>query len=325
MHNQQLVSGFHNLTPDTIINLIEKSLGKPCTNLCRPLNSYINRVYELELDTGEAVIAKFYRPNRWSRQALQEELDFLLKLTGLEIPVIPPLTLADQQTLGCHNDIYYAVFPKKSGRSSDEFTDDQWEEIGRLLGRVHAVSATQSASNRIVMTPNQSTRHHIEYLMHGGFIPHDLADHYQEVTNSLLATIEPRFADQETILIHGDCHFSNIIHRPGESFYLIDFDDMATGPPVQDLWMLLPGYAQDSRAEIEIFLEGYEIFRPFDRRSLKLIEPLRAMRYIHYSAWCAHQAADSTSSRLEPDWGTAEYWQREIRDLQEQTQRIKEL
>jgi len=324
MDHQQALSDFHRLTPDTIITVVEQALGTFCTNLCRPLNSYINRVYELEAETGEGLIVKFYRPGRWAQEALRDEHAFLLELAAREIPVIPPLTMNDGPTLGEHEGIFFAIFPKKSGRSSDEFTLDQWEEIGRLLARVHAVGATRPAVSRVVMTPNRSTLPQVAFLLGGDFIPPELAPAYQQTTDRLLALIEPLFSEAETIQIHGDCHFSNIIHRPGESFFLIDFDDMAVGPPVQDLWMLLPGYAREAAAEIEVFLEGYETFRPFDRRSLKLIEPLRAMRYIHYSAWCAHQATDGGLDRLEPDWGTHAYWQREIKDLNEQIARIRE-
>jgi len=125
------------------------------------------------------------------------------------------------------------------------------------------------------------------------------------------------------IAIHGDCHVSNLIYRPGESFFIIDFDDMAVGPPVQDFWMLLPGYRGDSLVEIDLFLEGYETFRPFDRRTLQLIGPLRAMRFIHYVAWCAHQVAEDGHSRVAPDFGTQAYWLRELNDLEQQMERVR--
>jgi Ser/Thr protein kinase RdoA (MazF antagonist) len=151
----------------------------------------------------------------------------------------------------------------------------------------------------------------------------DLLAKYQELTESLITEITPLFDNTEMILIHGDCHFSNLIYRPDESFYIIDFDDMAVGPPVQDFWMLLPGYMEDSLAEINLFLEGYETFRNFDRRTLRLIEPLRAMRYIHYTAWCAHQVAEDGESRVATDFGSHAYWQTEINDLADQLERIR--
>lgn len=316
-------TAFNTLGPHTVLNVVEEGLGLRCTNLCRPLNSYINRVFELETEDGEGLVVKFYRPGRWSRQALQDEHNFLLELAAREIPVVAPMVLQNGLTLGTYSDMYFAVFPKKGGRSYDEYNDDQWLEIGRLLARAHNVGAVTSPADRLVWTPDTATRLQIDYILDGNFIPADLARPFADLANSLINEISPLFAGADLIRIHGDCHFSNLIYRPGESFFIIDLDDMAVGPAVQDVWMLLPGYLTDSYAEIDMFLEGYETFRPFDRRSLRLIEPLRAMRYIHYTAWCAHQFAEDGLSLVAPDFGSREYWQREIRDLTEQLDRIR--
>ena len=314
---------FQHLPPHAVLDLTEKALGIPCTNLCRPLNSYINRVYELESTDGIGLVAKFYRPGRWSRTALQDEHDMLLELAAEEIPVIAPLVLQDGSTLGHGGDMHFAIFPKKGGRSFDEYNDDQWLELGRLIGRAHVVGARKNPADRPTMTPDRSTRQQVDTILAGGFIPPDLTPAFRQLTDALIAEITPLFANAELIRIHGDCHFSNIIHRPDESFFLIDLDDMACGPPVQDFWMLLPGHAADSLVEIDLFLEGYETFRDFDRRTLRLIEPLRAMRYIHYTAWCAHQVTEDGHSLAAPDFGTPAYWQQEIRDLSEQLERIR--
>lgn len=316
-------TAFHALNPDRVITLVETALDTRCTNLFRSLNSYINRVYELEGEDGSGLVAKFYRPGRWSKEALQDEHNFLLELAEEEIPVIAPLKFQDGTTLGSHEDISFAVFPKKSGRVYDEYSGDQWEELGRLLGRVHTVGARRAPKDRITMAPDKSTRDQIDYVLAGDFIPPDLTSQFTDLTGTLLEEISPLFDDIEMIRIHGDCHFSNLIYRPGESFFVIDFDDMAVGPPVQDFWMLLPGYRRDSTAEIEYVLEGYEVFRAFDRRTLRLIGPLRAMRYIHYMAWCAHQVAEDGVSRVAPEFGSRGYWQQEIRDLTEQIERIR--
>ena len=319
-------TAFHSLNPDRVITLVETALDTRCTNLFRSLNSYINRVYELEGEDGSGLVAKFYRPGRWSKEALQDEHDFLLELTEEEIPVIAPLKFQDGTTLGKHEDIYFAVYPKKSGRVFDEYSGEQWEELGRLLGRVHTVGARRAPKDRITMAPDKSTRDQIDYVLAGDFIPTDLTAQFTDLTGTLLEEITPLFEDIETIRIHGDCHFSNLIYRPGESFFVIDFDDMAVGPPVQDFWMLLPGYREDSLAEIEIFLEGYEMFRDFDYGSLRLIEPLRAMRYIHYTAWCAYQFAEDGETRVDEDFGSRQYWQIEMNDLEDQLKKIiKEL
>ena len=317
-------SPFHNLTPETVLSLVEKAMGIKCTNLCRPLNSYINRVFELATDDGTGLIAKFYRPGRWSRLALQDEHDFLHDLTLAEIPVIGPCPLLDGTTLATSGPMNFAVFPKKGGRSFDEFTEDQWLQLGRLLGRTHAVGSSRLPKDRTIMAPDRSSRQQLDYLFLNNFIPLDLREPLRTITDAIINEITPLFAGVEMTRIHGDCHFANLLNRLDDAFFLIDFDDMAIGPPVQDLWMLLPGYQQESRPEIEFFLEGYETFRTFDRRTLRLIEPLRAMRYIHYISWCAHQVMDDGASPLAPDFGTRNYWQREIHDLSEQHQRIQD-
>jgi Ser/Thr protein kinase RdoA (MazF antagonist) len=153
-------------------------------------------------------------------------------------------------------------------------------------------------------------------------MPADMLGRFKDLTDSLINEISPLFDKAGMIRIHGDCHFSNLIYRPGESFYIIDFDDMVMGPPVQDFWMLLPGHREDSLAEIELFLEGYEMFRDFDTASLRLIEPLRAMRYIHYTAWCAYQFAEDGETRVAEDFGSRHYWQTEMGDLADQLERI---
>jgi Ser/Thr protein kinase RdoA (MazF antagonist) len=316
-------TAFSDLTPDLVISLVEGALGVRLTNVFRPLNSYINRVYELELEEGGGLVAKFYRPGRWSREALQDEHDFMRALVAAEVPIVAPLTLADGATLGHHEQISFAVYPKKGGRTFDEYTDEQWLELGRLLGRVHTVGSTLRPRDRITMAPDKSTRSQVDYIIEGGFIPPDLTGQFRDLTDTFIAEAGQAFRNIETIPIHGDCHISNLIYRPGESFFLIDFDDMSIGPPVQDFWMLLPGYRGDSLAEIELFLEGYETFRRFDRRTLRLIGPLRAMRYIHYMAWCARQVAEDGSSRVAPDFGSRNYWLRELTDLTSQMERIR--
>lgn len=315
-------SAFHNLTPETVLSAVEKALGVQCTNLCRPLNSYINRVFELSTKDGTGLIAKFYRPGRWSLTALQDEHDFVCDLIEAEIPVVGPCVLLDGTTLANTNGTPFAVFPKKGGRSYDEFTTEQWLQLGRLLGRTHAVGASRSPKDRIIMAPDRSTRQQIDSILHGNHVPLELREPLRIITDTIINEITPLFADLKMIRIHGDCHFANLLNRLDDSFFLIDFDDMAIGPPVQDLWMLLPGYREESGSEIELFLEGYETFQKFDRRTLRLIEPLRAMRYIHYISWCAHQVENDGSTPLAPDFGSHAYWQREIRDLSEQYQRI---
>ena len=315
---------FPGLTPPLILDLAEAALGARCTNLRRPYNSYINRVYELADRDGRGLVIKFYRPGRWSRAGVQDEHDFLLELAAEEIPVIAPLRLRDGSTLGAHGRLLFALYEKKGGRYPDEFTDDQWLAMGRLLGRLHQVGARRQPHDRPRLHPQASTRAHLDFLRASGLLPADLAPAYEQVTAAIVDEITPLFARTESIRIHGDCHRGNIIDRPGESLHLIDFDDMAVGAPVQDFWMLLPGTLADAAVEADLLIEGYETFRPFDRTSLRLIEPLRAMRYVHYSAWCARQVVKDGLSPVIPDFGSRTYWQTETRELADQLERIRE-
>ncbi|MFH0954428.1 MAG: serine/threonine protein kinase, partial [Verrucomicrobiota bacterium] len=301
--------------------LVEQSLGRR-SNLCRPLTSYINRVYDVEMEDGTWVVVKFYRPGRWSRDALQDEQDFLFELNEREIPVIAPMKCADGQFLQEHHGMHYALFPKKGGRALDEPTPRQWLELGRLLARVHGVGALHPPRDRIEIGPGQSTAAHVQFILGADFVRPSLKSDYEAAIRAVLDLITPLFEGVAKIRIHGDCHRNNIISRPGEPFTLIDFDDMAVGPPVQDLWMLLPGHLRHSQAELGHLLEGYETFKEFDHPTLRLIEPLRAMRFIHFTAWCARQKADGGFARLAPDWGTDSFWKQEIHDLRQQHQEI---
>ncbi len=317
------LSTFHFLTPDLVINLAERALGQRLQNLCWPLASYINRVYELKLENGDSIVAKFYRPGRWSKAALDDEHMFLKELYEDELSVVPPITLPDGSTLAEYEGTYFALFPRKAGRALEEPTYDQWEQLGRLLARVHAIGARHPATERITIHPHLSTRANIQTILSLTPPPPDLARQYEQAAHAIVEQIAPMFEGVEKIRIHGDCHRTNIVSRPGDAMYIIDFDDMAMGPPVQDLWMTLPGHASESRVELELFLEGYETFRSFDKKSLRLIEPLRAMRYIHFTAWCAVQVADGGFTRIAPDWGSEDFWRRGIRDLEMQKDEIR--
>jgi Ser/Thr protein kinase RdoA (MazF antagonist) len=310
------------LTPETVINAVEDALGARCTNLCRPLASYINRVYEVGLEAGGQVIAKFYRPGCWSRAALQDELDFLEELHAAEVPVVPPLAGRDGALLHECAGACFAVFPKKGGRPLDEPAGSQWPQLGRLIARLHAVGARRAPRDRIRLHPRHSTREHLQYILDSGTVPAQYRGEYAETVNELLELIAPLFEDAPTLRLHADCHSGNILFRPEEGYHLLDFDDMAVGPAVQDLWLILPDRLPRARSEVAGLLEGYETFLPFPRETLRLVEPLRAMRFIHYTAWCARQKADGGFARLAPDWGLPDFWRQEIADLRTQRQEI---
>ncbi len=322
MEQTAALPDFSELTPDRVIELTEATLGRRCTNLCRPLTSYINRVYDLEMEDGGWVVAKFYRPGRWSREALQDEHAFVRELAAQELPVVAPLAGLNGATLQAHDGLCFALFPKRGGRPLDEPTEAQWLELGRLLARVHAIGALHPPRDRLELGPHQSTARHLDFILRLDFPRAALRDRFEATVRGLIGLIAPLFADVEKLRIHGDCHRANILCRPGEPFHLIDFDDMALGPAVQDLWMLLPGHVRDSRRELNLILEGYETFRTSDALDLRLIEPLRAMRFIHFTAWCARQKADGGFARLLPGWGDETFWQQEIGDLERQRQEI---
>ena len=334
VHKNEIMTPSHRLTPapaafaglgpEQILLQVEIALGRKCTNLCRPYNSYINRVFELQEQNGQGLVVKFYRPGRWSKQAIVEEHAFLQELAHEELPVIAPLILQNGSTLTESNGLTFAVFPKKGGRCVDEFSEEQWLSVGRLLGRMHMVGARRPSPARNRLHPSVTSASQLEYILRSGLLQEDLQATYEKICTEIIETISPLFASGESIRIHGDCHRGNLIDRPGESFFILDFDDMATGPPIQDLWMLLPGPVEECALEVDLFREGYETFRPFRLASLALIEPLRAMRFIHYTAWCAYQVIHDGKTAVVPDFGSRHYWQTEIQDLKDQLQRIRD-
>ncbi|MDA0323646.1 MAG: serine/threonine protein kinase [Verrucomicrobia bacterium] len=315
---------FAHLTMDVVIDLTESAIGRRCTNLCRPLNSYINRVYEVETENGDMVVTKFFRPGRWSRDAIQNELEFVFDLREADVPVILPFGDDPANALHEADGMIYTVYPKKGGRVCDEPSDDEWKQLGRLIGRMHQVGVAGSADHRIRMHPNESTEQHLTHIMESGEVDLQCEEPYEGAADRILDIIIPLFEDVPELRIHGDLHPQNIIHRPGESFYLIDFDDMVRGPAVQDIWMLMPGRVPDCARELQLFLSGYETFREFDYQQLRLVEPLRAMRFIHYTSWCVHQCEDGTITRLAADWGTAAYWKQETEALETQLIEIQD-
>jgi Ser/Thr protein kinase RdoA (MazF antagonist) len=324
MPKPEALADFSELSPDRVLHWVEQALGRPASNLCRPLGSYINRVYDVQMDDGSWVVPKFYRPGRWSRDALQDEQDFLRELSEAEIPVVAPLVGVDGELLHEQHGLTFAIFPKKGGRALEEPTPEQWKELGRLLARLHTVGEQHAPHDRVRLHPEISSSQHLDFILEGEFPNPRVRDDYAEVADDILERIAPLFDDLATTRLHGDCHRANILGRPGEPFFLIDFDDMSVGPPVQDLWMMLPGLLKNSRVEMDLLLEGYETFRSFDYATLRLIEPLRAMRIIHYTAWCARQKRDGGFARVAPDWGSTAFWRQETADLQRQRQEIED-
>jgi len=316
---------FEHLVPDVMLDAVEHALGTRMTGLATPLPSYINRVYEIQTMDGERLIAKFYRPGRWSREALQDEHDFVRDCAEDEIPVIAPLEYGDGETLHEADGIYFTVFPKRWGRQLELNSPKDWLRVGRLLGRVHVVGSRYEAHARTDLHPSESTASHMEHLLGNGFVTPRHKDAFRDVTARILDSICDLFDAAEFIRIHGDCHCGNLLNRPGEGIMMIDFDDMMVGPPVQDFWLLLPGRVDECRRELSLLLRGYEQFREFDDFTLRLVEPLRAMRIVYFLAWCSRQVNDYKFRSMYPEWGSDAFWQREVSDLTYQLQVIEQL
>jgi Ser/Thr protein kinase RdoA (MazF antagonist) len=322
---------FFSLTPDKILNAIEKSLGVYCTGRIMGLNSMENRVYEIEIELDEKprnpsdnfVIAKFYRPGRWSIDQLNDEHTFLSDLKSNDIPAIAPRPFLDNQTIHRMADaeIYYTVFPKQGGRSPDELPEDDIGQIGRLLARMHNIGKLKPATHRIKLTPQTYGLDNLRFLVDSKIIPQELVPLYREQVEAICTMTESWFAAAEYHRIHGDCHLGNLLHRDTH-YYWVDFDDMLMGPAVQDLWLLLAGRGEEAGGQLDALVSNYEIMKAFDRSTLRLIEPLRALRYVHFSAWIGKRWQDPAFPKAFPHFGTDKYWREQVQDLIEQRQLI---
>lgn len=311
------MSGFSELTPDRFLPALETAIGTELTPLARPFKSYINRVYEIQAEDGTAYIAKFYRPGRWSREALEDEHNFLADCAEIDIPVVRPLVLESGRTLGRTGEIFFAVFPKKAGRRFDIEDEASWRRVGVLLGRLHNAGGKRPAPARIRLLPETTTAAYVRQLVEEAVTP-SWRERYGDICARIIDAAAPRFAGLETIRIHGDFHAGNILSRPDEGLLVIDFDDMMNGVPVQDFWLLLPDRYPASDRFYQLLLSGYRQFRDADHRWPFLIEALRAMRIIYYTAWCAMQRGDYQFQSQYPDWGSDRFWAGEVQDLRTQ-------
>jgi len=302
------------LTEEAILNCVERESGLSLRNLCIQRNSYINRVFEVEDQETSRYIVKFYRPGRWTAEMIHDEHRTLNQLSEIDIPVIPPLRF-NGSTLFFLEAIPFAIFPKKGGRALDELDQQRWQEVGRLIGRLHHFTSTQKHSSRLDWTPHHATQNHLETILQSNTLPHDYESPFQNAVSAFITSKKQLFSTQNSFLIHGDCHIGNIIFRPDEGLYLVDFDDMVIGPPIQDLWMLLPDDPELCEREITWFEEGYNTFFNSTALNFNLITALKVMRQIHFAAWCALQYNDPSFSHHFPDWGTTTYWNQLIRDI----------
>lgn len=308
---------FDTLTPDRVLDAVE-SIGYLCDARVTALNSYENRVYQVGIEDSEPLIAKFYRPGRWSDAAILEEHAFTAELADCEVPVVAPL-VRDGVSLFAHGEFRFALFPRRGGRAPEPGNLDQLYRLGQLLGRLHAVGASKPFLAREALTVDNFGSASLTTLLDGGFIPSSLLPAYSSVARDVLARVEAAFASTKfaSIRLHGDCHPGNMMCRD-EVFHLVDLDDCRTGPAVQDLWMMLAGDRQERLAQLAELMDGYNEFHSFDPRELALIEPLRALRLMHYSAWLARRWDDPAFPRSFPWFGSERYWGDQVLALREQ-------
>ncbi len=312
------------LLPDLILDAIDAQ-GYQCSGSMLALNSYENRVYQIGLESGEFIVAKFYRPGRWSDEAILEEHTFAAQLAEVEIPVVAPLADDNGETLHSYHDFRFALFTRRGGHWPELDDPDTQYRLGQFLGRIHAVGATRPFAHRPALTPETFGDQSLAYLLENGFLPREYEQQYRDLAEGLLKEIHQRFAavDTPSIRLHGDFHPGNILWTDTGA-HLVDLDDCRSGPAVQDLWMLLSGERGQMNSQLSELLEGYEEFYDFNRRELALIESLRTLRLLHYSAWLARRWSDPAFTLAFPWFNTVNYWEEQVLTLREQQLRIEQ-
>lgn len=307
---------YYALTPDAIVDAM-MSIGLHVDTGLMALNSYENRVYRFKSDQDGALVAKFYRPGRWSQAQIQEEHDFLFALAKAKMRVALPL-VRDQQSVFVFNDMFFAVWPAVAGRQFEADNLDQLEALGEQLGRLHQVGATFPLVHRPTLSTDDYLLRARKLLATEAQIPAKLKEEFFKRLDVLIARTCVLYQPKQQLSLHCDCHASNILWHDGP--WLLDFDDCRTGPAVQDLWMMLSGSRQEQLMQLDTLLAGYESVREFDSSELALIEPLRAMRMVNYMAWLAARWSDPAFPANFPWFNTPDYWQQQLRVLDEQLQ-----
>ncbi len=321
----QTWTDFAGLTPELIHKSLQDGFGLEPYGLINHLPSYINRVYEVEDSDLNRYVIKYYRPGRWTENAIMDEHDLLFECQDAEIPVAAPLLTKDGSSLCRIENFFFALFPKKSGRLFETNCDDDYIRLGCLAARLHNVSERLEAPDRIRFSTDNWKSLFLNHLVDHKLITVNEEKYFTGIINQILESAAPLLKDFSTIPCHGDCHRGNILDRGSEGLMLIDLDDMCHAPEVQDLWMLLPGHAEESKKEWMLMLEGYSEFRNIDPKQFILIEPLRAMRMLYYLSWSARQLNDPRFRHSHPDWGTPAFWSKEIGDFRVQLQVIREV
>jgi Ser/Thr protein kinase RdoA (MazF antagonist) len=333
---------FETLTPDVVLDALE-SVGLRGDGRLTALSSYENRVYQVQLEDGAPVVAKFYRPERWSDAQIQEEHDFAAELMAAEIPAVGPLVL-NGQTLHRFQDFSFSVSPRRGGRPPELDDGEVLEWIGRFLARIHTVGARRPFVQRPALDVQTFAVEPMQWLLAHDCVPLDVqtlwSKRCQEAIDLIAARADMAGATGQNkanssgirqLRLHGDCHPGNILWTPtdaaasaGPGPHFVDLDDARTGPAVQDLWMLLSGDRQQQTRQLGMLVDGYEQFREFDRMELALIEPLRTLRLIHYSAWLARRWSDPIFPVNFPWFGSSDYWKGQIQMLEDQIEAMSD-
>ena len=337
-----MAHAFESLTPDAVLDALD-SVGLRGDGRLTALSSYENRVYQVQLEDGSAVVAKFYRPDRWSDAQIQEEHDFAAELMAAEIPAVGPLTLRDA-TLHHFGGFTFSVSPRRGGRPPELDDGEVLEWIGRFLARIHTVGAKKPFASRPRLDVQSFGVESMQWLLEHDKVPLDVQSSWTRVCTSAIDLVagyavltgsrgqnDPENSGIRILRLHGDCHPGNILWTPtdaalaaGPGPHFVDLDDARSGPAVQDLWMLLSGDRSQRTRQLCMLVDGYEQFRDFDRSELALIEPLRTLRLIHYSAWLARRWDDPTFPVNFPWFGSSDYWQGQVQMLEEQVEAMQE-
>jgi len=324
--NKSNIHSFYSLDHNVILNELEKALdsqttGARCTGKLMALNSVENRVLSFDLENGEEYVAKFYRPGRWNIDQLAEEHSFVSALVDYEVPVVRAITLRGSNTeipslAKTDQGIFFCIYPKMRGRLKDELSEVELKILARFLARLHIIGTQHPLKHRKTLEIDAWLWDSIDDLDRSEEADNPMAQRYLQLADDNAIIIGAAIEGLDKISIHGDCHVGNVLWNELGPFFT-DFDDCMTGPPVQDLWMILKDRGEAGEKQRDSFLEAYEEIKPFERESLVAIESLRALRMLHYNAWIARRWDDPSFKRLFPHFGSSEWWREEIQALHE--------